>query len=62
MTRISYNSADAKNFCHPDDRDYQSKIEKAFSNNGFYEGELRIRHKDGHYVNLSTRSVHSQTG
>jgi PAS domain S-box-containing protein len=57
LDKDTYILADAKSYCHPEDRDYQSKIEKAFSNNGFYEGELRIRHKDGHYVNLSTRSV-----
>ncbi len=42
---------------HPEDQDYEKKRTSALSSKGFFESELRLRHKDGHYVNLSTRSV-----
>ncbi len=55
--RDTYNSLNAHDLIHPDDRDYQLKREQSLVNNGFFETELRLKHKDGHYVNLLTRSV-----
>lgn len=55
--RDSYNSLDPVNVIHPDDQDYQSRREQALANNGFFESELRLRHKSGNYLSLSTRSV-----
>jgi PAS domain S-box-containing protein len=55
--RESYNSSDPAFFIHPDDQGYPVNRIEALKNKGFYESELRLRHKDGHYVNLSTRSV-----
>jgi PAS domain S-box-containing protein len=55
--RDSYNSLNPIDLIHPDDQDYQLKKEQALVNNGFFETELRIRHKAGHYLNLSSRSV-----
>ncbi|MBG0859358.1 MAG: response regulator [Bacteroidales bacterium] len=55
--RESYHSIDPEVFIHPDDKEYQFHRAGALSKNGFFEGELRLRHKDGHYVNLSSRSV-----
>jgi PAS domain S-box-containing protein len=62
--RDSYNSLNPPELVHPDDQDYQIRREQALVNNGFFETELRLRHKSGHYVNLSTRSVtvRSDTG
>ena len=57
MDRDSYNVIEYKDTIHPDDIDYQNKRVQALSSNGFYESEIRLRHKDGHYVNFSTRSV-----
>lgn len=53
----SYNSSNPGDFVHPDDIDYLSNRLVALKNRGFHESELRLRHKDGHYVNLSSRSV-----
>jgi PAS domain S-box-containing protein len=53
----SYNSLNQIDLIHPDDREYQLKKEQALVNNGFFETELRLRHKAGHYLNLSSRSV-----
>jgi PAS domain S-box-containing protein len=53
----SYNSLDSQDIIHPDDHDYQLRRAQALINNGFFESELRLRHKEGHYINLSTRSV-----
>jgi PAS domain S-box-containing protein len=55
--RESYNSLNPPDLIHPEDQDYQIKREQSLVNNGFFEAELRLRHKAGHYVNLSTRSV-----
>jgi PAS domain S-box-containing protein len=55
--RESYREIDPASLYHPDDKDYYFKRTEALKKNGFFEGELRVRHKDGHYINLSTRSV-----
>ena len=55
--RETYNSLNPPDLIHPDDQDYQIRREQSLVNNGFFETELRLRHKAGHYVNLSTRSV-----
>jgi PAS domain S-box-containing protein len=56
-TRESYNMVSPPDLVHPDDQDYTLRREQALVNNGFFESELRVRHKDGHYMSLSTRSV-----
>jgi PAS domain S-box-containing protein len=55
--REEYESIDPQGFIHHEDLDYQARRVQALVNTGFFESELRLRHKDGHYVNLSTRSV-----
>jgi PAS domain S-box-containing protein len=62
--RESYNKLNPPDLIHPEDIDYQLRREQALVTNGFFETELRLRHKAGHYVNLSTRSVtvRSDTG
>ena len=52
-----YNSSKPDDLIHPDDSDYPSKKEQALTNDGFFECELRLRHINGHYLNLSTKSV-----
>ena len=42
---------------HPEYNDYPSKREDGLLRNGSYESDISIRHKDGNYVILSTRSV-----
>ena len=55
--RDSYTALNPPDLIHPDDQDYQLRREQSLVNNGFFETELRLRHKSGHYINLSTRSV-----
>jgi PAS domain S-box-containing protein len=62
--RTTYNASKQEDMIHPDDIDYPERREKALANTGFFESELRVKHKSGHYLNLSTRSVivRSETG
>jgi PAS domain S-box-containing protein len=62
--RNSYNSLNSNELIYPEDRNYQVRREQSLVNNGFFETELRLKHKEGHYVTLSTRSVtvRSETG
>jgi PAS domain S-box-containing protein len=53
----SYLAEDPSLFIHPDDRNYQAKRIEALKSKGFHESELRLRHKDGHYIILSAKSV-----
>jgi hypothetical protein len=55
--RQSYNSASPGDFIHHDDINYIADRLEELKNKGFHETELRLRHKDGHYVTLSSRSV-----
>jgi hypothetical protein len=56
-TRDTYNTLSPVDLVHPEDQDYPLRREQALVSNGFFETELRLRHKSGHYMNLSTRSV-----
>jgi PAS domain S-box-containing protein len=53
----SYHSVDPAVFIHPDDIGFPSERLEALKNKGFHESELRLYHKDGHYITLLTRSV-----
>jgi PAS domain S-box-containing protein len=55
--RESYAAIDSTSLYHPDDRDYHFKRIEVLSKKDLFECELRMKHKDGHYVHLSTRSV-----
>jgi PAS domain S-box-containing protein len=55
--RDEYLELDQQSLIHPEDKEYPAKRVQALIGNGFFEDELRLKHKDGHYVNLSTRSV-----
>ncbi len=56
-TREIYNETDSSQILHPDDKNFHDDRIKALKTNGFYEREIRLKHKDGHYVDMSTRSV-----
>jgi PAS domain S-box-containing protein len=56
-TKELYETVDPALIPHPDDIDFHVKRIKALTNDGFFETELRLKHRDGHYVDLSTRSV-----
>ncbi|MBA4321606.1 MAG: hypothetical protein C0408_02190 [Odoribacter sp.] len=57
LDRESFNAIDPASLIHPDDLDLTVRRAEALSKKGFFEGEIRVKHKDGHYLNLSSRSV-----
>jgi len=57
LTREQYFDINTLEIMHPEDSGYEKERTEALQANGFYETELRLKHQDGHYVNLSTRSV-----
>jgi PAS domain S-box-containing protein len=57
LNKETYTYLDNKVLIHPDDKDYEEKRIQSLASNGFHESELRLKHIDGHFVNLSTRSI-----
>jgi len=55
--RDEYRQQHPDDFIHPDDKEFPSERIKTLRNKGYHETELRLRHRDGHYVILSARSV-----
>jgi PAS domain S-box-containing protein len=55
--RETYNSTDPVSIVHPDDTGYQNIMAQALESKGFYDGELRLKHINGNYINLSTKSI-----
>ena len=55
--RESYSLLDIVSLVHPEDTGFSVRRTEALGRHGFFECELRLKHRDGHYVNLSTRSV-----
>lgn len=53
----TYNLINSEALIHPDDSGYHAERLESLKSNGYFESELRLMHKDGHYVNLSTKSV-----
>lgn len=57
LTREQYNAIGNDGLIHPEDADYETNRTEALRDGGFFESELRLKHKDGHYITLSTKSV-----
>ncbi|MBW6502313.1 MAG: response regulator [Bacteroidales bacterium] len=57
LTRDEYDLIFPSDLIHPDDRVYENERLNALNDKGLFESELRLRHKDGNYIILSTRSV-----
>jgi PAS domain S-box-containing protein len=57
LDSATYSTLNHAELFHPDDRSYPEKRLKALNDTGFFETELRLRHANGKYINLSTRSV-----
>jgi PAS domain S-box-containing protein len=55
--RQSYKSSNPGDFIHPEDIDYMTSRLETLKDKGFHESELRLRHKNGQYVTLSSKSV-----
>jgi len=57
LDKDSYFQIDPKNLLHTDNLDYEIKRVQSLVSNGFYETEIRVRHNEGHFISLSSRSV-----
>jgi len=57
LDKEQYDRTNAADLIHPDDIGYEKTRTEALQTDGFFETELRLKHKDGHYIHLSTRSV-----
>jgi PAS domain S-box-containing protein len=57
VTEDEYTVRDTEDYIHPDDRGYHNRLIQSLNENGFFESELKLKHSDGRYLNLSTRSV-----
>jgi PAS domain S-box-containing protein len=57
VDRVKYRDLEASEFIHPDDADFHQRRIEALKTNGYFDSELRLKHSDGHYVNLSSKSV-----
>lgn len=57
LDSASYMKADPRALYHPDDSGYDTRKVAAMTTKGFYDRDVRIKHSDGHYVSLSTKSV-----
>lgn len=53
----AYKTATPSELIHPDDRDFMQRKAEALEKTGFFESEIRLRHQNGHYLNLSNKSV-----
>jgi len=57
LDRDQYSSYSSEDLIHHEDLGYEKNRNEALKSKGFFEAELRLKHKDGNYINLSTRSV-----
>jgi PAS domain S-box-containing protein len=57
LDKESYEASDYVTLVHPEDYDFNNKKLEYLKKNDSFEGELRLKHKDGYYVTLSTKSV-----
>lgn len=55
--RAGYEMLNPEDIIHPDEIEYVRKRAEALKSKGYFESELRLKHKNGQYRNLSTRSV-----
>jgi PAS domain S-box-containing protein len=56
-SRDEYDFKLADSIIHPDDADFPVRRKKALDDRGVFHSELRLRHRNGHYVTLGTRTV-----
>jgi len=53
----AFNSVAPTEIIHPDDRDFLHRKAESLEKTGFFESEIRLRHQNGRYLNLSNKSV-----
>lgn len=57
MTKEEYHAMDPQVLLHPECKDYVSEKLKSLSESGYFQTELLLHHKAGHYIVLSTKAV-----
>ncbi len=57
LDSASYTSGTLSETIHAEDQNYLHQKNEFLKSNGFYERELRLRHSDGHYLSLSSKSL-----
>jgi PAS domain S-box-containing protein len=57
LDRESYLNIDPGSLIHPDDQKFNDQRIDGLKNDGVFEGDLRLKHVEGHYLTFSTRSV-----
>lgn len=57
LDNSEYNSATLSEIIHPDDQNFLVNKARALEETGFFESEFRLRHLNGHYLDLSNRSI-----
>lgn len=57
LTRDDYDPRSAENLIHPDDIDFPLRRKRVIEEKGVFHSELRIRHRNGNYITLETRTV-----
>ncbi|MCU0379117.1 MAG: ATP-binding protein [Bacteroidales bacterium] len=57
MTREEYNAVNPDDLLHPECKNYVAEKLKSLNESGFYQTELLLHHRAGHYIVLSTRAV-----
>ncbi len=57
LVKEQYDKINITDLIHPDDAEYEKNRTEALRTKGVFDTELRLKHKDGHYINLSARSI-----
>ena len=57
ISRDDYNALHTESLIHPDDKDFSANRKKILADEGVYNAQIRIRHLNGGYVTLSTKTV-----
>jgi PAS domain S-box-containing protein len=57
LEKESNMNVNPEDFIHRDDKNFHKLRSQALVKKGFYESDLRMKHADGNFVHLSTRSV-----
>lgn len=57
ISRDDYDALHTESLIHPDDKDFSANRKKILADEGVYNAQIRIRHHNGGYVTLSTKTV-----
>lgn len=57
LEKDSNMNVNPEDFIHRNDKDFHKLRSQALARKGFFESDLRMKHADGNFVHLSTRSV-----